>query len=66
MLHLADRPTCPTTEPEFLSPAQLAACLGISLASVYRRIADDTFPHARIGGLLRVPRTALENLIPES
>jgi excisionase family DNA binding protein len=58
-----EHPTSQPTEPAFLRPAQLAALLGVSLATAYRRIEDGTFPHVQVGGLLLVPRIALESFI---
>jgi excisionase family DNA binding protein len=62
MPFIAEDPAELSALPAFLSPAQLAAHLGVSLATAYRRIEDGTFPHVQIGALLRVPRTALEKL----
>ncbi len=47
-------------ETSYLTAAQAAACLGISLRTVRRRIADGSLPSVKIGGAVRVPASALE------
>ena len=47
-------------DAEFLSAAEVAARLGLSLRTVRRRIADGTLPSVRIGRAVRVPAGALE------
>ena len=44
----------------YLTAAQAAARLGISLRTVRRRIADGSLPSVKIGGAVRVPVSALE------
>ena len=44
----------------YLTAAQAAARLGISLRTVRRRIADGSLPSVKIGGAVRVPASALE------
>lgn len=51
-------------EPTYLSAAQVAERLGISLRTVRRRIADGTLPSLKIGGAVRIPASALE--IPDA
>lgn len=43
----------------YLTAAQAADRLGISLRTVRRRIADGSLPSVRIGGAVRVPASAL-------
>ena len=47
-------------ETPFLSAAQVAERLGISLRTVRRRIADGTLPSLKVGGAVRIPASALE------
>jgi excisionase family DNA binding protein len=47
-------------EATYLTAAQAAARLGISLRTVRRRIADGSLPSVKIGGAVRVPVSALE------
>src|SRR5450759_1088050 len=47
-------------ETTYLTAAQAAARLGISLRTVRRRIADGSLPSVKIGGAVRVPASALE------
>lgn len=44
----------------YLTAAEAAAHLGVSLRTVRRRIADGTLTSVRIGGAVRVPASALE------
>lgn len=44
----------------YLSAAEAASRLGISLRTVRRRIADGSLPSARIGHAVRIPADALE------
>ena len=48
------------SEPDYLTAAEAASRLGISLRSVRRRIADGSLPSARIGHAVRIPAAALE------
>jgi len=57
-------------KPKELSPDRLAytipetsRILGISVGSGWRRAADGTLPVVRIGGCVRVPREALNDLL---
>ena len=45
---------------DYLTAAQAAARLGISLRTVRRRIADGSLPSARIGRAVRIPVVAIE------
>jgi len=47
-------------ETTYLTAAQAATRLGISLRTVRRRIADGSLPSVKIGGAVRVPVSALE------
>lgn len=47
-------------DPTYLTAAEAAARLGISLRTVRRRIADGSLASVRIGGSVRVPVSALE------
>jgi excisionase family DNA binding protein len=44
----------------YLTAAEAAGRLGISLRTVRRRIADGSLPSVKIGGAVRVPASALE------
>ena len=44
----------------YLTAAEAAARLGISLRTVRRRIADGSLPSARIGRAVRIPAAAIE------
>jgi excisionase family DNA binding protein len=45
----------------WLSPAEAAELLGVSLTTVRRRIADGTIPASKLGQLWRIPTGALTN-----
>ena len=47
-------------ESTYLTAAQAAVRLGISLRTVRRRIADGSLPSVKIGGAVRIPVSALE------
>jgi excisionase family DNA binding protein len=47
-------------EPDYVTAAEAAARLGISLRTVRRRIADGSLPSVRIGRAVRIPAGALE------
>jgi excisionase family DNA binding protein len=47
-------------EPDYLTAAEAAARLGISLRTTRRRIADGSLPSVRIGRAVRIPAAALE------
>jgi excisionase family DNA binding protein len=46
-------------EPDYLTAAEAASRLGISLRTARRRIADGSLPSVRIGRAVRVPAEAL-------
>jgi excisionase family DNA binding protein len=46
--------------PDYLTAAEAAARLGISLRTVRRRIADGSLATVRIGRAVRIPATALD------
>jgi len=47
-------------DPDYLTAAEAASRLGISLRTVRRRIADGSLPSARIGHAVRIPAAALD------
>jgi excisionase family DNA binding protein len=47
-------------EPDYLTAADAATRLGISLRTVRRRIADGSLPSVRIGRAVRIPAAALD------
>ena len=51
-----------TAEPAFLSVSEAARTLGLSEATVYRRVWDGSLPVVRLSdtGAIRIPRSALE------
>lgn len=51
-------------DPQYLTAAEAAARLGLSLRTVRRRIADGSLPSVRLGGAVRVPAEALA--LPEA
>jgi excisionase family DNA binding protein len=50
----------PVTDPDYLTAAEAASRLGISLRTVRRRIADGSLPSVRIGHAVRIPAAALD------
>lgn len=40
---------------QFYRPEEVAEILGVSLATVYRRIKDGSIPSRDLGGLIRIP-----------
>jgi len=44
-------------------PDEVAKLLDISLATVYRRIEDGTFPAIQVGSVYRIQREAIDNLL---
>jgi len=48
-----------------LTPAETAKALGISRATLYPMLMRKEIPSIRVGGLRRVPVTALERYIEE-
>lgn len=47
-------------EPDYLTAAEAAARLGISLRTARRRIADGSLPSVRLGRAVRIPAAALD------
>jgi excisionase family DNA binding protein len=47
-------------DERYLSAAETAERLGISLRTVRRRIADGSLPSIKVGGAVRIPASALE------
>ncbi len=43
-----------------LRPSEVRDITGLSLATVYRRVADGTLPGIRIGGAVRIPQARLQ------
>jgi excisionase family DNA binding protein len=48
------------TDQDYLTAAEAASRLGISIRTVRRRIADGSLPSARIGHAVRIPAAALD------
>lgn len=48
---------------EYVGVQEIAQRFGVSKMTVYRLIEKRTLPHLKIGGLLRVPRAAVEEFI---
>lgn len=46
--------------PEFLSPAEFQAYLGLGRNTVYDLLRRDEIPHVRYGRTIRIPKTALQ------
>jgi excisionase family DNA binding protein len=51
-------------QPEYLTVEEAAKHFRVSLPTIYRRCADGTLPHVRIGsaGPIRIPLAVLEHL----
>jgi excisionase family DNA binding protein len=51
-----------TTEPAYVSVAEAARLLGLSEATIYRRVWDGALPVLRLSenGAIRIPREAIE------
>lgn len=45
--------------PDFLSPEETRAYLGLGRSTVYELLRQGVFPHVRFGRVIRIPRTAL-------
>jgi len=50
-----------TVECQTFDAADIAAYLGVSLSGAYNLLNAETFPSFRIGGRLKVTRSAFEN-----
>lgn len=49
-----------------LKPIDAAAMLSVGRSKIYEMIYDGTVPSVRIGGMLRVPRAAIEKLADDA
>jgi excisionase family DNA binding protein len=51
-------------QPEYLTVAEVSSRFRVSVPTIYRRCADGTLPHIRIGGdgPIRIPVSQLERL----
>ena len=47
-------------EPLAFRPAEVAAMLGVSKASVYRNVASGAIPSVRVGRSVRIPKWWVE------
>ena len=56
----------PTAEPVVLRISGAARRLDISESSVRRLITQGALPHVRIGGVVRVPVAAIDELVERS
>lgn len=54
-----------TVHREVLKPADVAPLLGVTTWRIYQLIAAGDIPAIRLGGALRIPRTAWEAWIAE-
>ena len=50
----------------FVRPIEAAALLSVSKSKLYEMLARGEIPSTRIGGMLRVPRAAIEQLAKEA
>jgi excisionase family DNA binding protein len=51
------------TQKCFLSRAEAANNLGVSLATVGRRIKDGSIPYTKLGSRILIPAAAIENMV---
>lgn len=51
--------------PEFLSPEEFRAYVGISRSTVYDLLRRDEIPHVKFGRCIRIPKSALR-VLPDS
>jgi excisionase family DNA binding protein len=56
--------TATAEQPEYLTVAEISSRFRVSVPTIYRRCADGTLPHIRIGddGPIRIPSRQLERL----
>jgi excisionase family DNA binding protein len=54
------------TPPEFLSRAEAARRLGLSVQSVRRRVNDGSLPSVKVGGRRLIPRAAIDALVAQA
>lgn len=52
-------------ERDILRPADVAPLLGVTTGRVYQLIAGRVLPAVRIGGAIRIPRSAWEQWLAE-
>ena len=48
--------------PEFLSPEEFRAYLGLARSTVYDLLRRGKIPHIRVGRCIRIPKTALQSV----
>ena len=51
--------------PEFLSPDEFRAYVGLGRSTVYDLLRRDEIPHVKFGRCIRIPKTALQSVQPE-
>jgi excisionase family DNA binding protein len=58
--------TATAEQPEYLTVAEVSSRFRVSVPTIYRRCADGTLPHIRIGGdgPIRIPARQLEAVRP--
>ena len=56
---LIDRCTPVEAPPEFLSPEEFRAYVGIGRSTVYDLLRRDELPHVRFGRCIRIPKAVL-------
>ena len=54
-----DRRTPFDALPEFLSPEEFRAYVGISRSTMYDLLRRDEIPHLKLGRCIRIPKSAL-------
>ena len=48
--------------PEYLTPAEVMAYLGLSRGTVYELLSSNAIAHVRFGRMIRIPKTALRQV----
>lgn len=48
-------------EKQLLKPSEIAPLLGVTTGRIYQLIAEGTIPAVRVGGALRIPRSAWDS-----
>lgn len=61
-VRLIDRRTPIADLPEFLSPQEFQAYLGLSRSTVYDLLRRGEIPSRRFGKCIRIPKSALERV----
>jgi excisionase family DNA binding protein len=56
-----DRRTPVDQLPEFLTPEEFRAYIGISRSTIYDLLRRDEIPHQKFGKLIRIPKSALQS-----